>query len=99
MLVIQESAGYKRIYEKGHEKGHEEGLQEGRQEGRQEGHQVAIEKFQTKIVAILKKRFSVLPLGIVNEIKQLQDLDCLDLALSNALDCESLEVFLQTLKS
>lgn len=99
MLVIQESAGYKRIYEKGLEKGHEEGLQEGRQEGLQAGRQVAIEKFQGKIIEVLKKRFSVLPLGIVNEIKQIQDLDVLDLALSNALDCESLEVFLQTLKS
>lgn len=47
MLIIQESAGYKRIFEKGLEKGivqgreegREKGLEEGRQAGREEGRQ------------------------------------------------------------
>lgn len=115
MFQIEQSSTYQMILEKGFEKGVQQGLQQGVQQGIEQGHQLglkagkeegllqgiqtAIQKFQSKIIDILQKRFVTLPVSAVQEVKAIQDLDQLDVALSNALEAESLALFLETLKS
>ena len=82
MLDLRESETYKMILE--------EGIEKGKQE--------VVEKFQAMILEFLRKRFVNLPESVAIEVREIRDLDRLDQALSNALDCESLETFLRTLK-
>jgi predicted transposase/invertase (TIGR01784 family) len=91
--------GVQQGVQQGIEQGHQLGLKAGKEEGLLQGIQTAIQKFQSKIIDILQKRFVTLPVSAVQEVKAIQDLDQLDVALSNALEAESLALFLETLKS
>jgi predicted transposase/invertase (TIGR01784 family) len=110
MLKVEETPFYQWVLEegieKGIEKGREEGIEKGREEGIEKGREEGIEKgigkgkeeaFQRAILTILKKRFNTLPLKVMNQLKQVKDLDQLELAHANALDCTSLDEFLHTL--
>lgn len=93
VLDLRMSETYQMILEEGRQEGHQEGRQEGHQQGLQEG----LEKFRQKILEVLKKRFGPLPVSLAQELRRLTDLDQADLALSNALDCDSIEAFRQAL--
>jgi predicted transposase/invertase (TIGR01784 family) len=96
MLIIEESAGYQRIFEKGLtkgiQKGRQEGRQEGHQEGRQEGLSEASSRFRQRIVEILRKRFGPVPVSLTERLYPL-NIEQLDQALANALEVDSLQAF------
>lgn len=84
MLNLQESAGYRRIYEKGEIKGKREGKREGRREGRREGKGEAAQEF-------LARRFGEQSADIQKKVKEITDLDILDSLLPELFSADTLE--------
>jgi hypothetical protein len=68
------------------EKLRQEGEQKGRQEGRQEGRQDAI-------IRVLEVRLGPIPSGLVEAIRQVADLEKLDVLQGMSLTCENFEEF------
>jgi hypothetical protein len=60
--------------------------QEGEQKGRQEGR-------QDSIIRVLEVRLGPVPAGLVEAIRQVADLDQLDVLQGMSLNCENFEEF------
>gem|GEM_PF-867369 len=98
MLNIEESAGYKRIYEKGLLKGQEEGRLKGQEEGRLKGQEEGRQESLADVaIRLLQKKFRKLPREYVVRLKE-QDANVLQQVIGNIFDINDpaeLEDYLQ----
>ena len=73
-------------------------LEEGVEIGLKQGVEQGVDRLRKKVIEVLTRKFHTIPMGLIDDLKKLTDFDQIDLAFTNALECQSLEEFHQTLR-
>ncbi|MCG9129794.1 Rpn family recombination-promoting nuclease/putative transposase [Candidatus Poribacteria bacterium] len=66
------------------------GIEQGREEGIEQGREEGISTMQTSILELLKHQFGILPDTVINQIKEIQNLQQLDIIFKQALNAGTL---------
>ncbi|MQL51560.1 DUF4351 domain-containing protein, partial [Desulfofundulus thermobenzoicus] len=94
MLDLEQSAGYRRIFNKGLEKGIEKGMEKGIEKGMEKGIEKGMEKgrretLRENVLKLLYRKFKKLPAPYVEKIKTLDEY-ALGMILDNIFEINSL---------